>query len=43
MLLYARQERNASKSEITEAKKQLKAAEDARNEFVAKHYNPTMM
>ncbi len=40
--LYARQERKASKDEIEEATEELKAAVKARNEFVAKTYNPTI-
>ena len=42
LLLYVRQERGAGKDEIDEAKDQIKAAEKARNEFVAKTFNPTM-
>lgn len=40
--LYARQERKAGKDEIDEAKDELKAAVKARNEFVAKTYNPAV-
>ena len=40
--LYARQERNAGKDEIEEAKEELKAAVKARNDFVANTYNPTV-
>lgn len=41
-LLYVRQERGAGQGEIDDAKERIKAAEKARNEFVAKTYNPTM-
>lgn len=41
-LLYIRQERGAGQGEIDDAKERIKAAEKARNEFVAKTYNPTM-
>lgn len=40
--LYARQERKAGKDEIDAAKEELKAAVKARNEFVAKTYNPAV-
>lgn len=40
--LYARQERKAGKDEIDAAKDELKAAVKARNEFVAKTYNPAV-
>lgn len=41
-MLYVRQERGAGQGEIDDAKERIKAAEKARNEFVAKTYNPTM-
>lgn len=40
--LYARQERKAGEEEIDAAKEELKAAVKARNEFVAKTYNPAV-
>ena len=42
-ILYARQERGASADDIAEAKKSRNEILKARNEFVAKTYNPAIV